>query len=85
MRTNKKSKFLKALKQDIVEEDEDENHAGQEKVIFIISVVDPAVTSFRLNVTYVLCGYNQLLRHGLGSLNVRKKSCSKYYSFSSTS
>uniref|UniRef100_A0A8V0YE59 Vasculin n=1 Tax=Gallus gallus TaxID=9031 RepID=A0A8V0YE59_CHICK len=63
MRTNKKSKFLKALKQDIVEEDEDENHAGQEKVIFIISVVDPAVTSFRLNVTYVLCGYNQLLRH----------------------
>ncbi|PKU43325.1 vasculin isoform x1 [Limosa lapponica baueri] len=31
MRTDKKSEFLKALKQDRVEEHEDENHAGQEK------------------------------------------------------
>ncbi|XP_074991592.1 vasculin-like isoform X4 [Calonectris borealis] len=34
MRTDKKSEFLKALKQDRVEEErEDENHTGQEKII----------------------------------------------------
>uniref|UniRef100_A0A8B9E617 Vasculin n=1 Tax=Anser cygnoides TaxID=8845 RepID=A0A8B9E617_ANSCY len=44
MRTDKKSEFLKALKQR-VEEHEDENHAGQEKVMVFICVVDPAVES----------------------------------------
>ncbi|EOA93139.1 Vasculin, partial [Anas platyrhynchos] len=44
MRTDKKSEFLKALKQR-VEEHEDENHAGREKVMFFICVVDPAIES----------------------------------------
>ncbi|NXC15898.1 GPBP1 protein, partial [Corythaeola cristata] len=43
MRTDKKSEFLKALKGDRAEEEhEDKNHAGQEKVVLFIPIVDPA-------------------------------------------
>lgn len=61
-----KSEFLKALKQDGLEEEhEDENHAGQEKVVLFISIVDPAVTVLRLNIRYFLFGCKHLLSHGL--------------------
>lgn len=94
MRTDKKSEFLKALKRDRVEEEhEDENHAGQEKVVLFIPIVDPAVVVFRRTINYLLFCCKQLLSHGLGSLNEGKelhfdefkKSFSKYYSSSSAS
>uniref|UniRef100_A0A8B9S1W1 Vasculin n=1 Tax=Accipiter nisus TaxID=211598 RepID=A0A8B9S1W1_9AVES len=93
MRTDKKSEFLKALKQDRVEkEHEDKNHAGQKKVVLFIPVVDPAVV-FRWTINCFLFCCKQLLSHGLGSLNEGKelyfdefkKSCSKCYSSSSGS
>lgn len=74
MRTDKKSEFLKALKRDRVEEEhEDGNHARQEKVIFFIPAVGPTVTHFRLNVKYITFICSQLLRCGLGCLNVGKE------------
>ena len=74
MRSDKKSEFLKALKQDRVEEEhEDENHAGQEKVEVFIPVVDPAVVVFRRTINYFLFCSKQLLSHGLGSLNEGKE------------
>jgi len=55
MRTDKKSEFLKALKRDRVEEEhEAENNSGQEKVVFFIPIVDPAVVVFRWTINYFL-------------------------------
>lgn len=94
MRTDKKSEFLKAMKQDRVEkEHEDKNHAGQKKVVLFIPVVDPAAVVFRRTINCFLFCCKQLLSHGLGSLNEGKglyfdefkKHCSKYYSSSSAS
>lgn len=60
------SEFLKALKQDRVEEEhEDENHAWQEKVVLFIPILDPAVTVLRLNISYFLFGCKKLLSQGL--------------------
>lgn len=60
MRTDKKSEFLKALKQD-KEEDEDGNHAEREKVVLFITIVDPAVVVFRQIINYFLFCCKQLL------------------------
>lgn len=74
MRIDKKSEFLKALKQDRVEEEhEGENHAGQEKVVLFISAVEPAVVVFGWTISYFLFCCKQLLSHGLGSLNEGKE------------
>lgn len=72
MRTDKKSEFLKALKQD-KEEHADGNHAGREKVILFITIVDPAALVFRWTINYFLFCCKQLLSYGPGSLNERKK------------
>lgn len=61
MRNDKKSEFLKALKRDRVEEEhEDENHAGQEKVVLFTPVIDPAIAVFRWSINYFLFGGKQL-------------------------
>ncbi|NWX48620.1 GPBP1 protein, partial [Steatornis caripensis] len=50
MRTDKKSEFLKALKQDRVEEEhEDKNHAGQEKVGFFQTYYRSSSSSFQMD------------------------------------
>lgn len=52
MRTDKKSEFLKALKRDRVEEEHEDENAGQEKVIFFIPCI-PSSNGFRLKVTCI--------------------------------